>query len=476
MKTLYKILCVDDDVHSLENMNIGLRNDNYFIEKASDYNEAMQKLKGIKFDLLVTDLKMPYKDGLDLAKDAMDQGLIEDVILVTGFGDEESIERALKIGFKDFIRKPYDNIDLIRSVERIYKNAILKKENEELREKLKLENKVLKDHISKSEQKHSNIIGKSRGLEKALQKAKTLAKFSESCFIIGESGTGKELLAEFIHKNGPRADKPYIVVSCPEISPSLFESELFGYVKGAFTGASDNTPGLFELADGGILFLDEISEIPISLQVKLLRVIETGEVRRVGDNKWRKVDVQLIASSNRTHEELMDGKIIRKDLYHRLAASQIFLPPLRERQEDIVPIFEYYLQKFSNDFGKEIKMPEKDLLNKIRTAKWSGNVRQLKNFARHYILFGEIDNPDNFDKWMNNGKVDFPKDQGMTFKFVLGTMEELESAKYWLVEKILKKYNYNKSKTAQHLGMTYPGLHKLLKKMERNGNGNEEDK
>jgi len=459
----FRILVVDDDIYSRENIKIALKNPHYFIDDATGYEEAVNKLKGIAYDLLITDLKMPYRDGLELAEYALERKLIKNIILVTGYGDEESIERALKLGVKDFLRKPYDNNDFIRSVEQIYRVHKLEVENEDLKKKLKIENKILQKQVIKNVEDSFQIIGNSRGLETALNKAKEISHYSEICLIHGESGTGKELLARFIHLNGPRRDKPFIAINCAELSPQLFESELFGYVKGAFTGANDNTPGLFEVANHGILFLDEISEIPSSLQAKLLRVIENKSVRRIGDTKWHDIDVQIIASSNRSMEELYSGKFIRKDLFHRLTSSIITLPPLRERKTDIPILVEYFLNKYCNAYGKTVEFPDDNLITKLKNAEWPGNIRQFSNFMRNYVLFGEVSNLDEFNHWIKNNKL--MPDDDLHFKFMKGTLEELEQAKYWLVQKILKKYNNNKSKAARHLGMSYPGLHGLLKKM-----------
>ncbi len=463
MKYDFHILVVDDDINSLENFRLGLKETPYLITLADGYKSAVGLLDNGHFNLLVTDLKMPYKNGLDLAEFALSNKLVEDVILVTGFGDEDTIEKAIKLGISDFIRKPYDDEEFKKSIAKIYTRYEIKKENEELKELLLAENKALKKHILSYDEDDFEIIGKNGKILSVLEKAKVIAKFSESCLLQGESGTGKELLARYIHRNGSRNNQPFIAVNCASLSPSLFESELFGYVRGAFTGALQNSAGLFEVADKGILFLDEISEIPVNLQAKLLRVIETGKIRRVGDNKWRNIDVQVLASTNRSVEELSKGKILRNDLYYRVTSSMLSLPPLRERASDIPELVHYFVEKYSKIYGKDVPLPNDNLINKLMNFSWEGNVRQLSNFVKNYVIFNEIVTEDEVDRWMGNGR--HTDENALTFKFLNGTMHELEEAKYWLVTKILKKYNYNQTKTAKHLGMTYAGLHRMLQKI-----------
>lgn len=459
----FKILIVDDDIYSLENIQLSLETiPQYKTDTATGFSEAIEKFNEENFDLLITDLKFKYKDGLELAEYALNNKLVHDTVLITGYGDENSIERALKLGFRDFIRKPYKEKELLNSVQKIYETHILRLENEELKKKLKLENKILREQILKEEDEYQ-IIGKSSKLKTVLQRATQIAKFSENVLIQGESGTGKELLAKFIHRKGSRSKKPFISVNAASLSSSLFESELFGYRKGAFTGATESRPGLFELADGGILFLDEISEISLSLQAKLLRVIETGEVRRVGDTQWRKIDIQLIATTNKPFEALTNGKHLRQDLFHRLNSSSLSLPPLREREEDIPLLLKHYFKKYNDKYGKSVPLPKGELLNKIMEFDWPGNIRQLINFVKNYILFENAVSMQEIEHWLANGYLLGNEDE-FIFKFIHGTMEEIEAAKLWLAQKILKKYNYNKSQAAKHLGMSYPGFYALIKK------------
>ena len=476
MPPVFRILIVDDDPYALQNFKLGLKDFSYELVLVNGYQAAVEQLKDNEFHLLITDLKMPYKSGLDLAEYVINNNLIDEIILVTGYGDEPTIERAIKLGFRDFIRKPYEEVDLQRSVEKIYRNYLLKLENEELKKKLQVENKILKEQISKELPEKFNIIGKSRALGEVLKKAEIIARYSTNCLLQGESGTGKELLARFIHQNGPRKDAPFIPVNCAALSPTLFEAELFGYIKGAFTGANETKPGLFEVANHGILFLDEISEIPENLQAKLLRVIEEQKIRRIGDNKFREIDVQVIASTNRSMKDLESEKFIRKDLFHRIGSAVLELPPLRERKEDLPELVDYYYRKYAKLYDTQTPPPDARMLEEIKKSDWPGNIRQLSNFIQNYVLFYELNSTPDYDGLVRAQEQEEEELGILSFTFVKGTMEEIEEAKKLLVQKILKLYNYNKSKAARHLGITYPGLIKMMERFGIANNGEDNGK
>ncbi len=463
MDANFSILFVDDDIYALENFKYEFKNSPYKTDFADSYKSAVSKLEEGNFNLLITDLVMPFKSGLELARFALEKKYVTDVILITGYGNQETVEEAIKLGLKDFVRKPYNAVDLKNSVEKIYKNFLLKLENEELKKRLITENKILKERFSAEAEEKFEIIGKSKTLQEILRKAEIIGKYSNTCLIQGESGTGKELLARYIHLKGARKTRPFIPVNCAELSPSLFEAELFGYVKGAFTGANETRPGLFEVADGGILFLDEISEIPINLQAKLLRVIEYQKIRRIGDSIWRKIDVQIIGSTNRPIEELSNGRILRNDLFHRIATLVLTLSPLRFRKDDIPELVSYFYKKYSKLYEAKAPPPDKNLIARLKTYNWPGNIRQLANFMRSYILFYTGGPVNYFDEWLAVGLGNDAPDE-FVFRFIHGNIMELEDAKKWLILKVLRKYNFNQSKAARHLGMSYVGLHKYLVK------------
>jgi len=455
------ILLVEDDETALQDLMLMLKRD-YELETAVDFNSALLKLKENYFDVIVADLKLAsQKSGLDVIKYAQKNNRAYGYILITGYSDEQSIIEALNIGVNNLLKKPFSSKELIMMIKKIIKLKELEEENEILKNKLRKENEILKEQI-KVQETQNRIIGKSKVLKDVLLKAEEIARYSEPCLIIGESGTGKEMIAKYIHQKGNRKNKPFIVLHCPTISPSLFESELFGYIKGAFTGANESVPGLFKVADGGVIFLDEITEIPLNLQTKLLRVIELKEFRPVGSTKYSKIDVQIIASTNRNINELQDNKIIRLDLLHRISATSLMLLPLRERKEDIPLLFKYFVEMFARKFKKNLPEIDKGLIKTLMEKNWPGNVRQLKNYARNYVLFNEI-NIDMSDNLLWDNLME--EDEDIVFKFKKLNLSEINEAKLMVIKQLLKKYNNNKSRAARHFGMSYPGFFELLKKL-----------
>ena len=464
-----KILIVDDEYTVLKDLEISLSEKNYELFTAASYKEALGILSDNRLDILITDLVLPQNSGIDLIKYAVENNKIYGSILMTGYSDEKALIEAAHLGVKEILKKPFSDTELFSAIEKILEKQALEEENKRLTEKLKQENIILSQELSKKIKDSLEIIGESPRLINALEKAQIVAQSQINCIIGGENGTGKELLAKYIHQNGPRKDKPFVEVNCAALSPTLFEAELFGHKKGAFTNASESRAGFFEVADGGILFLDEITEIPFELQAKLLSAVEYGLIRRVGDTKDIKVNVQVIAATNRDINSLVDDGKLRRDLYHRLSEGLIVLPPLRERGNDIKILLDFYLAKYEQEFNKKAKEMPKDLWEKIINYKWPGNVRQLTNFIKKWVLFGE---DTIIEKSLENIFVEEPEKQGiervLSFDFIDGTFEELEKAKKLLIYKILDKYNGNKSQAARHLGLTYQGLLKMLKKFEEN--------
>ncbi len=471
MKTnkIPKILIVDDEYTVLKDLEISLSEKHYALSTASSYKEAIEFLNLTFFDILITDLVLPQNSGIDLIKFAVKKNKIFGSILMTGYSDEMALIEAAHLGVKEILKKPFSDTELFSAIEKILEKQALEEENKRLTEKLKHENLILSQELSKKIKASLEIIGESPRLINALEKARIVAETQINCIIGGENGTGKELLAKYIHQNGPRKENPFVEVNCAALSPTLFEAELFGHKKGAFTNANESRAGFFEVADGGILFLDEITEIPFELQAKLLTAVEYGLIRRVGDTKDIKVNVQVIAATNRNINSLVDDGKLRRDLYHRLSEGLIVLPPLRERGNDIKILLDFYLAKYEQEFNKKANEIPKELWEKIINYNWPGNVRQLTNFIKKWVLFGEDTIIENS---MDNIFVEEEEKQGiervLAFDFIDGTFEELEKAKKLLIYKILDKYNGNKSQAARHLGLTYQGLLKMLKKFEEN--------
>ncbi len=461
----YKILAVDDDESSLENLGLSFKSKKYGFDLADSYDEAVNFLKSQKYNIVIADLKLPYKSGIDVIDYAMKNNSAKSSVLITGYADEPSIVKALKMGVDDILKKPYDENELHSILENLIKSQKMEEENIRLKERLTKENKVLRDYVFTEEDKYK-IIGEHSSIKNALKKCDSVAKHSLNCLLVGESGTGKELLARYIHRISKRNKSPFLTINCAELSPSLFESELFGFKKGSFTNASESKAGLLEVADGGIIFLDEITEISRELQAKLLRVVETKKIRRIGESDYRHVDIQIISATNRTLQEIEKTEILRNDLFHRLSSILLPLSPLRERGKDIELLLKFYIDKFTKQFNTKPRPLPKNLLQKLETAKWNGNIRQLTNFVKNWILFGEFSDETEVENWFNNGHENYPKDD-FIFRFNEGNMSEIDDAKVWLAKKILKLYDNNKAKAARHFGMTYPGFHKLLKNIKK---------
>lgn len=463
MKKNFRILILDDDPVSLENLRLSLEPRGFQIELAFSFERAIRSINESIFDIAIVDLKLPYKSGIHFIEEAKKLQPKIKYILITGYSNEQSIIAAIKLGVIDIIKKPYEEAELLNSLSKIINMITLEEENIELKEKLIHENQLLKKQKSlKIDDDEQEIIGESKLLKETLLNALSVSSTNLNVLIIGETGTGKELLAKYIHRNSQRKNRPFIPINCAELSPSLFESELFGYKKGAFTNATESKLGLFEVADGGTIFLDEISEINQELQAKLLRAVEQKKIRRVGDSEFRKVDIQIISATNRKIPELLSSQFaFRADLFHRLAEIEVTIAPLRERKEDIPILIEYYQRKIEKLFLKKINPIPPQILARLHNEEWRGNVRQLSNFVKKWCLFGDSLSNLDVDIWMDDHQVE--RTQKLTFLFDKGNIEELSEAKKWIVLKILDRYDGNKLKTAKHLGLSYPGLLKMLK-------------
>jgi len=365
-----KILVVEDEKSMREVLKILLDGENYEVMTASDGLEGLSSLDKDIFDLVITDMKMPKADGFQVLKKVKEISPDTIVIMITAFGTRETAIEAMKLGAYNYINKPF-NIDEIRL---IVKRAIEKK-------KLSEELSVLKEKVE-TIYTLENIVGQSPKMQEMFKLIPRIAQSNSNVLIIGESGSGKELVATALHNLSYRKDKNLITINCAAFSEGLLESELFGHMKGAFTGAMFNKQGLFEIADGGSVFLDEIGEMPVSLQAKLLRVIENGTFRRVGGTTDIKVDVRVISATNKDIKEEVTSGRFREDLYYRLNVVPINIPPLRERKEDIPLLVEHFLKKTS-DNPKRITPKAMKLL---MDYSWKGNVRELENIIERTAL------------------------------------------------------------------------------------------
>jgi two-component system response regulator PilR (NtrC family) len=372
---LEKILVVDDEKSMRDFLGLVLKKEGYFVAVASEGEEAIKVLQKDIFDLVITDVKMPKLSGIDVLKAVKETASETLVIMITAFASAETAIEALKEGAYDYITKPFQ----IDEVKLIIRNALEKR-------RLRAENLLLRREL-KGLATFENIIGKSEKIQKVFETVRKVADTTSNVLILGESGTGKELIARAIHFDSRRKDKPFVTVNCSALPETLLESELFGHMKGSFTGAISNKEGLFEVANGGTIFLDEIGETSPAIQVKLLRVLQEKEFRRIGGTKDVRVDVRIIAATNKDLDRAVAEGTFREDLYYRLDVIPIHLPPLRERLEDIPLLAQHFLSKFSQTAGKNIKGITPEAIQLLKSQEWRGNVRELENVIERVIAF-----------------------------------------------------------------------------------------
>ena len=448
-----KILVVDDELNMRLVLKALLNKEGYDVATASDGIEALKILKSGGVEVVVTDLKMPKLDGVGLLERVIRDYPSTPVIIITAHGTIATAVDALKKGAFDYITKPFER-DELKNI--IHKAIRTRRLNEE-------ELLVSPDDIDRQ-----GIIGSSEPMLKIYDTIKRVAPTTTTVLISGETGTGKDLIAYAIHRNSPRRDNPFVKINCAAIAENLIESELFGYEKGAFTGAVSTKPGRFELADKGTLFLDEVGEIPRDMQVKLLRVIQDHEFERVGGLRTIKVDVRLIAATNRNLlQDVKDGRF-REDLYYRLNVFPTHLPPLRERREDILPLTDYFIEKFNGKLDREVKHIDSRVQDVLVSYDWPGNIRELENFIERIVLMAGGDTitfEDIPPEWKSAAEAISVSQRGgqkKPFKdFVKGHMEEVEKQS---IIQCLEEVGGNVTKAAQRLGLSRKGLQlKMIK-------------
>jgi len=449
-----KILVVDDDQGIRDMLEIMLSREGYEVTCAADANKALSRCKKEKYDLILTDLKMPKIDGIEFLKELKDICQETMVILMTAYASPETAVSAMKEGAYDYVEKGFD----IEDIKTIISSALEKKG---VKRDDALFIKKVEDAVS-----FGNMIGKSKGMLKVYSIIKKVAETPTNVLILGESGTGKELVAKAIHENSPRNNMPFVVINCGGVPESLLESELFGHVKGAFTGAYVDKPGLFEVARGGTIFLDEIGDLPSLLQVKLLRVVQEKTFRRVGGAEDKKVDIRIISATNKNLEEKVNDGSFREDLHFRLNVIPIHIPPLRERKEDIPVLTNYFIEKYSYAFGKEIKKISSYALELLMEYPFPGNVRELENIIERSVALetSNIVLPENLFlagsvQAMNRfNDVDIPM-AGFDLN------EELAKYEKHLIEKALRKAKGSKTKAAEILQVSFDSLRYRIEKL-----------
>jgi two-component system response regulator PilR (NtrC family) len=371
-----KILIVDDERSMRDVLSIMLKRAGYDVTVATDGEEAIAQVEKELFDLVITDLKMPKAGGLDVLKAVKECSPDSVVLIITAFASPESAVEAMKLGAFDYLPKPFQ----VDEVQLKIRNALGSR-------RLSTENMLLRREMA-AKTSQTRLIGKSEAMQKVLDVIGKVADTRSNVLICGESGTGKELVARAIHAASARARMPFVPVNCSALPETLLESELFGYMKGAFTGAATNKAGLFEVANGGSIFLDEIGETTPATQVKLLRVLQEKEFRRVGGTQDVKVDVRVIAATNKDLEKAVAEGAFREDLYYRLDVIPITLPPLRQRAEDIPLLAQHFLEKFARASGRPAPALSPEAVKLLMAHEWKGNVRELENLIERAVAFG----------------------------------------------------------------------------------------
>lgn len=372
-----RILVVDDEENLRHMLQVMLRKHGYLVDTAPDGSEAFAMAAENGYDFVLCDIRMPVLDGSGFLAKATAAGIAATIIMMSAYGTMDTAIECMKQGAYDYISKPFKNDEIL---------LVLRKAEE--RERLKSENRQLKEEMLR-ECSFANMVSRNRRMLEIFSLVRKVCDFKTTVLILGESGTGKELIARALHYNSKRRNDPFIAVNCGAIPENLLESELFGHVKGAFTDASSEKAGLFEQADGGTLLLDEIGELPLPLQVKLLRVLQEGEIRRVGGAASKKVDVRVISATSKNLEREVAQNRFREDLYFRLNVLSIALPPLRERIEDLPLLVEHFLGKYGAEMGKQGTGCSPEVLKALMTYPWPGNVRELENCIQRGLLLCE---------------------------------------------------------------------------------------
>lgn len=457
MKNL-SILIIDDEEAQVESLKRFLGKRGHTIHTATKGKQGIEIIERNQIDLVVSDYRMPEMNGLEVLQAIKNLNPRIDVVIVTAYGNVEEAVEIMKSGAYDYLTKPIELDELENMIKRIAEKKLLVSENERLKNQLA------------DKFKFESIISQSAKMENVLNLAGRVASSKATVLIRGESGTGKELVAKVIHFTSQRKDQPFVTVNVAALSENLMESELFGHVKGSFTGAIENRVGRFEEADKGTLFIDEVGDIPLNVQVKLLRAIQFGEIQSIGSNNTKKVDVRILTATNRNLEELIKENLFREDLYYRLNVVSLNLPSLRERKEDIPLLIDHFIRKYAGINEKEIKGISSDALDTLMKYNFPGNIRELENIIERAIVLAR-DNTITID--------DLPPQLGLSFeKNILDPHnmddsyeQKMKAFESELINEALSRTNGNQSAAARELDITERHLRSRLERLGLKNSG-----
>ena len=448
-----RVLVVDDEQIIRESLGFVLKKEGYHVDEAGNGREALAKQEAAPYDLVITDIEMPEMRGTELLDRITQRTPQTFVMIVTAYGSIETAVRALRQGAYDYILKPIDFDDLLHRIKRLFDTR-----------GLLLENSLLRQELNRTYD-FQNIIGQSESMRQVFEVIKRVSTSEGTVLITGKSGTGKELVARAIHYNGNRKQKRFVAINCGAIVETLFESELFGHKKGSFTGATTDKEGLFKVAEGGSVFLDEVSEIPLHLQVKLLRAIEQKEINPVGMTDSIKIDIRIIAATNKNLKKEADEGRFREDLFYRLNVVEIDLPSLSERPEDVPLLAQHFLDITKNQMGRPIRGFTNEAMNALMHYQWKGEVRELENVIERAVIFCDAEfiglehMPESFRRIAMEHPLETHKGQ-KTLKDAVKLFERS------YIEQILTRNNRNKESAAQSLGVSLSSLYRKMEELD----------
>jgi DNA-binding NtrC family response regulator len=456
-----KILIVEDDLNTLEGLAEILDQENFEISKAKNGKTALTEIKSKNFNLVLMDYLLPDEDGLEISRKILTQFPEIKIIMMTAFGSVKNAVEAMKIGIYDYLTKPIDLDELLIVIRRALKEQQLIYENIDLKDKLQ------------ETYRFENIIGVSGKMQEIFKKIVKVASTNATVLIRGDSGTGKELIARAIHFQSSRSGKALVEINCASIPETLLESELFGHEKGAFTGAYKSKKGKFEIAHDGSLFLDEIGELPLGVQAKLLRVLQDSSFTRVGGIENIEVDVRLIAATNKNLEKALENATFREDLYYRLNVIPIYIPTLRERPEDIGPLIDFFIKKYSEKNKRTITAISQQAMDILLQYSWPGNIRELENAIENAIVMMdthkiEVGDLPGYLQTQVKSETKFSISQMLESKQKAPFKDQLLVCEREIIRRALEEANGNKTHAARKLGFSLRTLRNKIQKLRLN--------